>query len=216
MHAMAKKIKWTGPLAKPIKWSGPLTRALAPTIAGGEPSAELQAKREARFNSASLATCFESLKKLQLLKKQFDIPEGEGSWVALALALAMYSDIPGFRVEYPGQGRRHNPTKWSDGACIGLILDVEQVKADQEIKADLNALLYLVSNPSIYCSKPSRNQEMRKKQAKTLNARLTEARLRVREKHLEHLIKPDSFIVRLMFAPETECGKIIRQSTFGL
>jgi hypothetical protein len=196
--------KWTGPLAKPIKWRGPLTR-VTPPILGGEPSAEFQAKYAARYDTAAARAFIESALKLNLLKQHFEVPDGEGSgpWICLALALARYADIPGFRVEQPWEGRGRKRDIWMDSRYVGLVLDVERVKAEHKIKRDLAALRHLAENPSRYNSnKPSQNWETQKKLAATLNSRLTEARRLVREKKLEGYIDPSNQACIAIFGPD--------------
>ncbi len=203
---MAKKIKWSGPLAKPIKWSGPRTRALPPTILPGEPSAESQAENAARFDSANLQASIESVRKLPLLKQHFEVPDDDGPWImSLALSLAIYADIPGFRVQFPGEGRGRKRTTWMDNRCVGLVLDVERVKAERKIKTDSAALRYLAENPSRYNGhKPSQNKETQKALAVSLNSRLTEARRLVREKKLECFIDPSNQYFIALFGPDSQ------------
>jgi hypothetical protein len=172
---MAKRprIRWTGDLARPIKWRGPLTKQLSPTIAVPEPSAEAQSENADRYEKANHEVVLEAWRKLEILKEHFEIPRGPGSELGLALRLAM-EFVPGFRLVLPGEGRGRKRVKWTDGALIGLIADVETIKEETGRNTDTAALDELLRRPNEYNNYHTpRTDKRRKEMADSLNARLT-------------------------------------------
>src|SRR5271156_4212700 len=139
---MAKRpqIRWEGELLKPIRWNGPRTKQILPYKAIPEPqSAQAQAKTASRYERALLEVFVEGHRKLARLKEYFAIPAGPTSDRLLALRLAM-EFVPGFQLT-AGLGRPRR--KWTDGGCIGLIIDVENIKrtTGRESDRDRDALV---------------------------------------------------------------------------
>jgi hypothetical protein len=195
-------IRWNGDLARPIRWNGPLKERITPTAADPEPSDEAEAENLRRYRKANLDVLDESLRKLELLKEYFGIPASPASDRLLALRLAIQF-VPGFGLVGPRGGRGRPRNKWTDGACIGLLIDVENIKDETCKDSDLDALAALLRGRNEYNSNsPPRTEGGRRKMARSLQARLTEARRRASEPRLAH-----------WFAPEV---KELRRQLFGL
>jgi hypothetical protein len=120
---------------------------------------------------------FESLRKLELVKRHLRIPRGPGENLLLALVLAPMA-IPGFEVILRGEGRGRK-RKWTDFMCIALICDVETTKEALGTESDIEALRGIVSRKNHYIVGPlPRTIAATNKMAASLNARLVEARKR--------------------------------------
>ena len=189
--AKRRSIQWKDDLSRPIVWSGPRTRKLAPNAAIPEPTKEAQERNAKRYDSALERTYFESLRKLKLVKRQLRIPRGPGENLALALSLATMF-IPGFELIFPGEGRGRK-RRWTDFMCIALICDVEATKEALRTASDIEALRKIVSRKNHYIVGPSpRTIAATNKMAKTLNARLVEARRRGSDERFHPFAAPEA------------------------
>jgi hypothetical protein len=211
---MAKRpsIRWKGDLARPIRWSGPTAKRVMPSVAIPEPSDEAQAENARLYERALLDVFAESIRKLERLKELFEIPPGPIGDRLLALRLAM-EFVPGFKLSASWGGRGRPRSKWTDGACIGLIIDVEEVKHKTGTVSDLDALVALVRERNEYNgNNPPKTKGTRRKLALTLQARLTEARKRISHRRLAGWLNLETGgLTRQLFRP----GSPLRRANFN-
>jgi hypothetical protein len=183
----AVKPKWKG-LAQPIVRSGPRSRNLTPSEAIPEPTAE--ADHAKRYDDALLTAYFESLRKLELLKRELRIPKGPTGNFVLALALASIY-VPGFKLMRRGEGRGRKRKKWTDFKCIALICEVEETKEALGTDSDSAALNEIVKRKNRYVDGPLPRALMTiSKAATSLNARLVEARRRALDEQFQPFLTP--------------------------
>lgn len=180
-----KRPEWEGELATPIEAKGPRYRELKPTIFGDDLTEQQKAEHAALYDAEMARQLGENLRKIELLKEHFAVPDGEGGLIALVIVLARYADIPGFRIVRRGEGRGRKKDAWPHGACIGLILDVAVEKERIGTKSDKGALSSILGRKSHYEPKPMRNAETKKRRVDALAVRLNEARKLVKKKKLD-------------------------------
>ncbi len=106
-----------------------MSKRVHPSVAIPVPSDEAQAENLKRFEKANRDVLAEASRKLERLKEYFDIPSGSASDRLLALRLAM-EFVPGFKLAASSGGRGRPQSKWTDGTCIGLLIDVETIKRE--------------------------------------------------------------------------------------
>lgn len=189
MTMSAVKPKWKG-LAQPIVRSGPRSRNLTPSAAIPEPTAEEQADHAKRYDDALLTAYFESLRKLELLKRELRIPKGPTGNFVLALALASIY-VPGFKLMRRGEGRGRKRKNWTDFKCIALICEVEETKEALGTDLDSEALKEIVKRKNCYVDGPLPRALMTiSKAATSLNARLVEARRRALDEQFQPFLTP--------------------------
>jgi hypothetical protein len=115
--------KFKGDLATPIR---PLPPPRLPTVlAGGTPEQDKELWEKWRYQSAFKAGA-ESLKKLSLLLKHYEIPEDDSErWFSLAFALAL-DFVPGFAIDTrKPAGRR---AEWDDIRLCSLWFEVGSLR----------------------------------------------------------------------------------------
>jgi hypothetical protein len=210
--AKCPKIKWPDELAEAIVWKGPVSRRLVPMIAQPEVDAEGQARNEKAFDEQNLDVLDQALDKLEVLKDHFNIPRGVKGDRLLALKLAMIF-VPGFRLKNRRRGPGRPRDTWTDGARIGLLIDIEWIKENEKIRSDSAALVALLKAfPQYAAGKQLRTSGTLKRAAESLGARLTEARKRVKALGLTAIITLP--ITRLAFAPDSPVRARLRGVNF--
>jgi hypothetical protein len=174
----AKLIQWKGDLSRPIVWSGPRSRNLTPTAVHTEPpTKEAQERHAQRYDAARSVAESEVFRKLDLLKTHLEITRGPAENLDLAVALATIY-VPGFRIINREQTRGRK-RKWADFKCIALIIEVDATKAKPKTDSDIEALREIVRRKNHYIEgPPPRTPKTIDAAAKSLNARLVEARKR--------------------------------------
>src|SRR5215207_173620 len=134
-------------------------------------------RHEEAWLKARDAAFVETLDKLVLLRRYYQIPEDPHWPLLLALRLAR-EFVPGFRVKYPtrGAGRKR---VWNPVLYTQLLVDVEEIKRERAC-GDREACRILVqrsrSDRTRYEYIPQERTSI-DSAARTLEARLVEARL---------------------------------------